>query len=90
MDYTPQDLETRSGLPLWVCEMLADPQEESALVAAIRVHLLTEEQRKWLFDADLSVEDLLNGRYTDATEQGVLKLFKTWNEQLNAPGMFGF
>jgi len=57
-------------------------EAEHYLVSAIKKHLLTEEQRKELFEYNLSIEDILNGRYTGDEEPVVLKMYKDWNEKL--------
>lgn len=56
--------------------------EERDTVPFIRRYLLSEEQRKRLFDLNLSVEDLLNGRYTESQEAEVLSIFADWNKKL--------
>lgn len=59
-----------------------DFYEESYLVQAIKKFLRTDEQKKILFDLDLSIEDCLNGRYTQKEYPKVMKIFKEWNEKL--------
>lgn len=54
--------------------------QECYLVEAIKAFLLTEPQRKEMFDLNVSIEDVLNGRvgkpaFTD-------NLFKQWNTVL--------
>ena len=56
--------------------------EEHFSVTAIKKHLLTEEQRKKLFDLNLSIEECLNGRYTGEQEASVHAIYKEWNEKL--------
>ena len=63
--------------------------KEHFFVAAIKKHLLTEEQRKKLFDLNLSIEECLNGRYTGDQEEAVYSLYKEWNEKLGFK-YFGF
>lgn len=55
---------------------------EHYLVEAIEEHLLTEEQRKTMFENKLSIEKMLNGRYGGKEEPVVLSIEKEWNEQL--------
>lgn len=62
---------------------------EEYLVQAIRNLLLTETQRKTLFNLNLSIEDMLNGRYNDTQEQQVLLMFSEWNNTLGFK-TFGF
>ena len=59
----------------------ADNEAES--VQAIKTHLLTEQERKKLYDANLSIEDVLNGRF-DESHSGLIEeeLFPAWNEKL--------
>lgn len=67
---------------------------EEQLVNFVREYLLTENQRLDLFQYDLTVEDILNGRYDERAENLILyRLFKDWNEKLNIVGhknRFGF
>lgn len=54
---------------------------EEYLVAAIKRHLLTEDQRRRLYDLRLSIEDLLNGRVEG--DQGIYdEVFDVWNAAL--------
>ena len=64
------------------------PDEEYA-VQAIRNHLLTDAQKRQLFDADLSIEDMLNGRFGLSREGLVKDMFADWNEKLGET-QFGF
>lgn len=63
-------------------------REEDA-VRFIKTHLLTREQKLYLFEQDLDVYDLLNGRITGEQEAAVEKMFVDWNEKLGHH-MFGF
>lgn len=87
--------ELLHGNPSWdkVSEFwkLGEFHEEHYLVAAIKKHLRTDEQRKALAEADISIEDMLNGRYTGGPEIGALVdgVFKAWNEKLGHKA-FGF
>jgi hypothetical protein len=58
-------------------------ESEHYLVAAIKRHLLTPEQKAFLNKHDLSIEDVLNGRFAIRLS-GTLteKLFKPWNAVL--------
>ena len=64
--------------------------EECYAVDAIKTYLLTPEQKQWMFDHDLSIEEMLNGRYTWADKNGCYKIYKEWNYKLrvNAFGSF--
>ena len=56
-----------TGNPTWeeVAEYFksGDFDDECYLVEAIERHLLTEDQRKAIFDNKLSIEKMLNGNY---------------------------
>jgi hypothetical protein len=56
---------------------------EPELVGLIRKHLLTEDQRQRIFDADFSIEDALNGRIADAGKQAICDaIYQEWNAKL--------
>jgi hypothetical protein len=81
--------EALNGTPTWeqVVEFWRDDGdfcEEHYLVAAIERWLLTEEQRKAMFDHRLSIEKMLNGRYVDSLGVGMLVagIFEEWNKKL--------
>lgn len=84
------DLDTLlTGTPTWeeVVEFWRDDGdfcEEKYLVEAIERFLLTEEQRKAMFDKRLSIEKILNGHYpcNDEYCDFVHKLFEEWNTKL--------
>jgi len=84
------DLDTLlHGSPTWE-EVVAfwkvdgDFCEEQYLVAAIEKHLQTEEQRKLMFDHHLSIEKMLNGRYSAARRScaAVQRIYGEWNAKL--------
>lgn len=56
--------------------------EEHRLVTAIKTYLLTDKQKKALYKKDLSIEDMLNGRYVGTSEKFVYKILDEWNEKL--------
>ena len=64
-------------------------QNQDQLVRAIRSHLLTEEQHIQMLLRELSIEDILNGRFRDSDEEFVNRLFEEWNAELGWKG-FGF
>ncbi len=73
-----------NGTPTWeqVVEWFKETSDdEHWVVAAIKKHLLTEEQRKLMFEADISIEDLLNGRVQIGSDL-VTKIFNEWNAKL--------
>ena len=58
---------------------------EGRFVQAIRKHLLTDDQKRFLHQADLSIEDCLNGRYGEKHEQAIArKLYKPWNTKIGS------
>ena len=58
--------------------------DEKYLVQAIKSHLITPEQKKLLFKFDLSIQDILNGRYGGkrGEETAVSEIYSSWNEKL--------
>lgn len=74
------------GEPTWeeVVEFWKDGEfcEEKYLVEAIELHLLTEAQRKTMYDHRLSIEKMLNGRHTGDKEPVVHCIFGEWNTKL--------
>ena len=79
--------ELLNGTPSWeeVVEFWKDNgefSEECYLVSAIEKWLLTEDQRKTLFEANISIEKMLNGRYQMQQEGLVRRLYETWNAKL--------
>lgn len=57
-------------------------QEEHYLVSAIKKYLLKPNQRQQMFQLDLSIEDILNGRTTGEHQPFIEELFKDWNSSL--------
>ena len=78
--------ELTTGKPTWeqVVEFWQHGEfyEERYLVEAIERHLLTEDQRQKMFDARLSIEKMLNGRYTIDVSSLVSSIFSAWNTKL--------
>lgn len=56
--------------------------DESYLVIAIKKHLRTPEHKNQIDINDLSVEDMLNGRFGSQKEKIVLAIFDHWNKSL--------
>lgn len=56
--------------------------DEHYLVAAIRRNLLTQADRLDMFNRDISIEEVLNGRTTDTHAEFVSGLFGRWNSVL--------
>jgi hypothetical protein len=78
-----------NGSPTWeqIVEFWKDDGdfcEEAYLVQAIEKWLQTEEQRKRMFDARLSIEKMLNGRYVPdgKTDLIVEAIYAEWNAKL--------
>jgi hypothetical protein len=85
-----EQLQKSSGLALADCSRLLYPQEEADTVQIIRKQLLTQEDRKLMFDLDISVEDILDGRVEGEEADEASKLImKHWNERLGM-NIFGF
>lgn len=62
--------------------------DEYYTVERIKAHLLTQPQKAWLQAKDLSVADLLNGRYLVDDEVEVMETFyRPWNDILEANGL---
>lgn len=58
-------------------------QDERYVVAAIKKHLLTDDQRSFLQKHSLSIEDILNGRFRgDLGDEVTATIFKPWNDHL--------
>jgi hypothetical protein len=78
MTWTPELWEEATG------------QEEYQLVAAIRMHLLSEDHRLALFKRKATIEDLLNGRIENDPEGKFYQMFfDDWNCKLGWKA-FGF
>ena len=77
--------ELLTGKPSWeqVADFFENGEfcEEHYLVEAIEKWLLTEDQRKLMFDHRLTIEKMLNGRYAEA-EPIVYAIYAEWNEKL--------
>lgn len=63
-------------------EDLGVSQDERYLVDAIRSKLLTQDERREMFNRDISIEDVLNGRTTGNHDDFVQQLFNAWNKKL--------
>lgn len=61
---------------------LENPDSEHYVVAVIKRCLRTPEQKTMLDHQDLSIEDLLNGRYGGEQEPFVYSLYEDWNKKL--------
>jgi len=85
------DLDTLlHGEPTWASVLAfwkdGECHEEQYKAAAIKKYLRTEEDRKLLYERDLSIEDCLNGRYPITQERKIRKMKKAWNKKLGLKG----
>ena len=55
---------------------------EEQLVNAIRAHLMSIDQRYQLFELNISVEDILNGRIEGGNPEEVTSILTRWNQEL--------
>ena len=78
-----------SGIPSEDCYMVLNPNEEGDTVLFIKEYLLAEDQRSWLFEYNLSIEDILNGRFGALLESYVDNMLEEWNKKLGKK-LFGF
>lgn len=78
--------ELLSGNPTWeqVVEFWKkdDFYGEEYLIPAIKRWLRTDEQRKMMADMDISIEEMLNGRYGGHLEPKVFQIYDEWNAKL--------
>lgn len=58
----------------------ADGEEHTVYI--IKHRLRTPEQKTWLDAQDLSIEDLLNGRYNAEQEPIIFKMYADWNAKI--------
>src|SRR5260370_21868357 len=77
-----QGMMGSSGLPEEVCYTLPYPDREEHTVDIVKQYLRTSEQKAWLDAHDLSIEDLLNGRYGGDDEPGVEAIYGSFNTKL--------
>lgn len=56
--------------------------DEIWTVEAIKKYLRTEEHRQKLYELDLSLEEILNGRYNAKQSKGVDEIYAEWNNKL--------
>jgi hypothetical protein len=63
---------------------------EEGLVSLIKKYLLDDAQKMWLFNNDLDIADILNGRYAMSLAGDVTTiLFDPWNDKMGYRS-FGF
>ena len=56
--------------------------EQHYLIEAIERWLITEEQRDVMFLVNLTIEKMLNGRYSQDVVSVVVGIFNEWNKKL--------
>jgi hypothetical protein len=84
LDGSPTDEEVKfafSGQFEW--------HNEEYLVRGIKKYLRTDEHKKLLADADLTIEDCLNGRYDEAQEPIVHRIYADWNKKIGRECFYG-
>lgn len=74
------------GMPSWheVVDFFKNGSfdNEQYLVAAIGRHLMNEDHRQAISGLRLTVEDILNVRYTEDQEVYVYRIYRDWNDKL--------
>jgi len=72
-----------------LADLFEDGSDEYIQISRIKKHLLTEEQKKQLYDANYDIADVLNGRTLPDFESKVESMFADWNTKLGRH-VFGF
>lgn len=65
-----------------LADLLVNGDDERYQVRRIKAHLLTDDQRKKLFELNLSIEEMLNGEFSGKEEDQVHLIFNDWNVRL--------
>ena len=67
-----------------ITQLFSQPfDNEARLVEAIKRYLMTAEVQTILTRHDMSIEDLLNGRFSPVLDCGtVARIFGTWNKRI--------
>jgi len=74
-----------------VMYQLENPDSEEWLVKAIKENLRTPEQKSALDAADISIEDMLNGRVEGEEKHALVRrIFVQWNEVCEKELFFGY
>jgi len=82
-------LARRLGADVEDCYNFLNPDSEENTIDFIKTYLRTEEQRNWLHEQDLTLADILNGRFNGRQESRVKAIQAEWNEKLGQK-VFGF
>jgi hypothetical protein len=61
--------------------ILQNPDTEEEVIDIIKKHLLTESQRKQLYEHKLDVGDILHGKFYEEDEVLVGQIFEAWNKK---------
>lgn len=77
-----EKMELYSGIPKEACYQLLEPDKEEDTVKVIKEHLRTPLHKLAMDQTDVSIEDMLNGRFTQAQGLTVKLIFTAWNKKL--------
>lgn len=72
-----------------VVDLFQEELEEYQTINAIKSYLLTKEQDHLIRINHLSIEDMLNGRFTSDKSELVMSILNQWNQVLGW-NKFGF
>ena len=53
-------------------------------ITLIKKCLITQRQRRWLFDEDLDLHDIMEGRYPHKISKKVVTMLRSWNKKAGA------
>jgi len=84
-----KELAARVGASPEEADRFLNPDDEPDLVFFIKKYLRTPEQKTWLDQNDISIQDVLNGRTESQFEDKIQELFNSWNEKCGFH-QFGF
>jgi hypothetical protein len=82
-------LSQHTGIPIEECHNFLNADSEADQVRFIKAHLRTSDQKDWLDKQDLSIEDVMNGRFNEHQEGYIQKMHEEWNLKLGRK-IFGF
>lgn len=68
-------------------DSFANPQTEEDQVAFIKKYLRNDYAKMWLVAHDLTISDVLNGRYPSSLQPKVNQMYAAWNATLKSYGM---
>jgi hypothetical protein len=64
-----------------LADQLENGDDEHYQVARIKAHLLTVAQKQYLYEHNVSIEDMLNGRI-EGDVSPYMDMFRDWNTKL--------